>query len=306
MSTCLVNNGHPLVASAASSVGLTPETVRDLLRTRRVRRVFRGVYVDTTVPDTRGLRAAALNLVKPRDAVFYGTTVAFLLGIDAMPPKERFSFVPACIVPHHTSRCRQQTVRCREGYLGEVDLMEVDGLIVTTPLRTTCDMLRTLWRPYALGAADAMAHAGLVTREETMSRVSLLKRYPGIVQARALASLIEPLTESPGESWQRLRLVDAGFPVPKPQFEVRDRFDQLIARLDHAYREARVGMEYDGREWHDDDEGKESDGGKRGYLRDGMGWRIAVGRQENIFGEDPSFEREIGEWLGITPLPRRW
>lgn len=306
MSIELINGGLPFVGSAASSVGLPRAAVRALIQTQRVRRVFRGVYVDVTVPDTRSVRAMALHLVKPPDAVFYGATVAFLLGVDAYPPKDRFTFRPECVVPHHTSRCLQRSVRCKEGYLPAHDLVEVEGLVVTTPVRTTCDMLRSLWRPHAMAAADAMAHAGLVSRGEVTTYISRLKRYPGIVQARALAPLIDPLSESAGESWQRLRLVDAGFPVPLSQFEVFDRFGQPVARLDHAYDGLRVGIEYDGREWHDDERGRSRDAAKREYLCDGMGWRLAVGRQTNVFGEDHSFEQEIGSWIGITPLPRRW
>lgn len=197
-------------------------------------------------------------------------------------------------------------MRCREGYLSSSDLMEVEGLVVTNPVRATCDMLRSLWRPHALAAADAMAHAELVTRKQLMAYIAGLKRYPGIVQARALAALVEPLTESPGESWQRLRLIDAGFPAPEPQYVVLDRFHRFVARLDHAYLEARVGVEYDGREFHEDDVAERRDGKKREYLCDAMGWRLSVGKKERIFGEDPAFEQEIGSWIGIPPLPRRW
>ncbi len=184
--------------------------------------------------------------------------------------------------------------------------MEVNGVIVTTPLRATVDMLRTLWRPHALAAADSMAHAELVTREETMTYVSRLKGYPGIVQARALAAMIEPLAESPGESWQRLRAIDAGLPTPDSQIDVEDRHGRFVARLDNGYRGARIGFEYDGREWHDDDISVEHDDDRRGYLRDVLGWRLLVVKKADVFGDDPSFEQQLGEWLGITTQARRW
>jgi hypothetical protein len=167
-------------------------------------------------------------------------------------------------------------------------------------------MLRTMWRPNAMAAADAMAHAGLVTRGEVMGYVAKMKRYPGIIQARALAALIEPLTESPGESWQRIRLVDAGFPVPEPQVTVKDRLGRIVAILDHGYRAVKIGVDYDGREFHEDDLAVEHDRAKRDYLVNVLGWRLSIGKRKRIFGTDPSFEVEIGGWLGITPLPRRW
>jgi hypothetical protein len=301
-----INDGLPFTGGRSNQLGVSAAEFRDLARTKRIRPLFKGVYVDTRAPDSRSLRAAALMLVKPEDAVFYGPTVAYLLGVDVFPPKDRFNFAPQCVVPHHHARCRRPNVQCREGYLPEEDLMEVDGLIVTTPLRTTADMLRSLWRPHALAAADGMAHAGLVTREETMSYVSRLKGYPGIVQARALAAMIDPLAESPGESWQRLRVIDAGLPTPECQLTVKDRLGRNVARLDNGYRGAKVGFEYDGREWHEDDVAEEHDANRRSYLTDVLGWRLAIAKKAAIFGDDPSFERQIGEWLGITPLPRWW
>jgi len=306
MTDSLINDGQPFVSSRVGALGISRVDLREMLRTHRIRQLFRGVYVDTNVADTRPLRAAALQLVKPDRAVFYGPTVAFLLGVDAFPPRDRYSFRPQCIVPHHGARCRRPYVECREGYLPSADLIEMEGLELTSPLRSTVDMLRSLWRPHALAAGDAMARAGWVTREEVMSYVAKMKRYPGIVQARSLAAMIEPRTESPGESWQRLRLVDAGFPAPEPQLDVLDRIDRFVARLDHAYEDAKVGIEYDGREFHSDDVAKKKDKSKREYLRDVLGWRLSINKKKHILGKDPAFEVEIGAWIGITPLPRRW
>ena len=117
---------------------------------------------------------------------------------------------------------------CREGYLPDRISMETRGTSRHHACGTTADLLRSLWRPHALAAADAMAHAGLVSREEVMSYISTMRRYPGIIQARALARLIEPKTESPGESHQRLRLIDAGFPIPQSQFIVTDLAGFLV------------------------------------------------------------------------------
>lgn len=301
-----INDGQPFLGSECGDIGLTTSALRSLLAARRVRRMLRGVYVDAASPDTRALRAAALHLVKPPDATFYGPTVAFLFGVDAFPPKDRFNFVPQCMVRHHDARCTKALVQCREGYLPEADLMEVEGLLVTTPIRTTVDMLRSLWRPHALAAADAMAHAGLVTQPEVRAYIAPMRKYPGIIQARSLSTMIDPQAESPGESWQRLRLIDAGFPVPLSQIALYDRSGRVIAVLDNGYEELKVGMDYDGREFHDDAKDRRYDDGKRSYCREVLRWRLIIARYETIFGDDPSFEQQVGEWIGLSPEPRRW
>lgn len=197
-------------------------------------------------------------------------------------------------------------MRCRQAKLRPADIAEIDGILLTTPLRTTTDLMRTLYRPYALAAADGFARAGLVPPGRIVHAAHALKGYRGILQARELSLLIDPLADSPGESWQRLRLVDSGMPIPISQFEVVDAFGQR-RYLDHAYPEVLVGVEFDGREFHTDPVDRRHDTERRDYLTEVLGWRIIVARRDDIFGIDTTFEQTVGRLLGIPPrLPRRW
>jgi len=304
--TNLINAGYPFVAREPGAVGLTRKQFRQCVATKQARDVLLGVYVDGRVPDTRELRARALGLVKPPHAVFYGSTVAWLMGVDTYRPRDRFDFVPQCVVPHGTGRCTSALVRCKEGYLPAADIIEINGLAVTTPVRTTADLLRTMYRPHALAAADSMAHAGLVSAAEVQDYLVRLRGYPGIVQGRTLADMIEPMTQSPGESWQRLRLIDAGFPRPHVQIVVTDRMGETLAILDMGYPERLIAAEYDGAGDHTSESDRERDYVRRAQLDERFGWRIAVARQNDIWGEDQSFELTVGSWLGLMPLPRMW
>jgi len=303
----VLNDAQPFLASDLPRLGLNRDRLRALLRAHSVRRCLHRVYVSTDVPDSRELRIAALQRVIPSYGVLYGCTAAWVHAVDTFAPSKRFDLVPQCVVPHGMGRCKTAGVTCVEGYLPAADVTAIGGLRATTPVRTTTDLLRTLRRPYALAAADGMAHAGLIDVGEVTAHLTRLKGFPGIVQARELAALIEPLAESPGESWQRLRLIDAGFPKPRPQHLVRDHKDRIIARLDHGYPESRVGAEYDGREFHEHPEDQANDEGQREYLRRVLGWRIEVADQEATLGRDDAFERTMGAHLGINPhLPRQW
>ena len=131
--------------------------------------------------------------------------------------------------------------------------MEHGGLRMTVPARTTVDGLRRLRRPFALSAADAMARAGWVVRAELDERIDRLRGFPGVVQARSLVRLVDPETAWPGESWTKLRLVDAGCPIPRSQLWIVDVKGRRAA-LDLGYEHAKVGCEYDGREVHTLDE----------------------------------------------------
>jgi hypothetical protein len=70
-----------------------------------------------------------------------------------------------------------------------------------------------------------------------------------MARVRRLASVLAlaaPGAESPMETRLRLALVRAGLPVPVLQHRVSDRAGALVARLDLAYVESRLGIEYDG------------------------------------------------------------
>jgi very-short-patch-repair endonuclease len=67
-----------------------------------------------------------------------------------------------------------------------------------------------------------------------------------------VAELVDPGAESVQESRLRVRLVLAGLPRPVTQFVV-ERDGRFVARLDLAWPDLRVAVEYDGL-WHGDPE----------------------------------------------------
>jgi hypothetical protein len=301
----LLNDGFPFTTQQARDLAMTPRQVRNAVHEGQLRREFRNVYVDAKVPDSRTGRLRAVKLVMPGGAVACSETAAWLYGLDVFAPGQRHRFEPSFLVEHSRTKVEHVGTAGRQAILHSDDVDFIDGLYVTTPVRTVSDLLRRMYRPYALAAADAFAHAGLVTPDEVVEYVARLKGYRGIVQARSLAYIIEPLTQSPGESWQRLRMLDAGFPPPQPQFEVVDEFGRSFF-IDLPYPERLIGSEFDGREFHTDTEHLLHDQERRTYLSDVYGWRWVIGTRERIFGTDTSFEDELGALLGMTPIARWW
>jgi len=172
------NDAQPFLASDLPRLGLSRDRLRALLREHRVRRCLHRVYVSTDVPDSRELRIAALRRVIPSYGVLYGCTAAWVHAVDTFAPSKRFDLVPQCVVPHGMGRCKTAGVKCVEGYLPTAEVTEIGGLRATTPVRTTTDLLRTLRRPYALAAADGMAHAGLIKVGEVTAHLTRLKGFP--------------------------------------------------------------------------------------------------------------------------------
>jgi len=302
----LVNNGSPFHCRAAAMLGFTPKQLRLAVRGQILRRPLHSVYIDNRVLDTREVRLACLVLVMPEHAVVWGRTAAWLWGIDAFAPDEQLLLVPECIVPHHQGRPAYADVRVVEGYLAPDAITNMGGVRVTTALRTALDLARRLPRPMALAALDAFAHARLVTLVDLKAGLRLLRHHPGIRQARELVALTEPATESVGESWLRLRIIDAGFPHPEPQIRLYDRGVERY-RLDLGFRSLRIGLEYDGELYHGALDQRTHDEQRRMMIKRDFGYDVFSFGRGDVLGRVPTVELTVGELLSLEPqLPRRW
>jgi very-short-patch-repair endonuclease len=126
------------------------------------------------------------------------------------------------------------------------DVMVVDGVPVTTPLRTGLDLGRLLKRTDALVAVDALLHADLFTLAEFGAAAVRVEKLRGVVQLRWVAENAEPKSASPMETRLRLRIVDGGLPRPQAQVEVRDEWGQTLFFIDLGYEDVKLGLEFDG------------------------------------------------------------
>ena len=120
-----------------------------------------------------------------------------------------------------------------------------------------------------------------------------------MVQLRELARLVDARSESHMESRTRLRVIDAGFPPPDPQVWVYDEAGAPRYRLDLAWPELKVAIEYDGEEYHGPEQAR-ADRVRRAWLA-AHGWTVIVVRRAQILGRSDAFERAVGEALGMAP-----
>ncbi len=74
------------------------------------------------------------------------------------------------------------------------------------------------------------------------------------------------------ESEARLAMIDGGLPIRELQYEIRDGNGEL-RRLDFAWPEQRVAVEYDGVDWHSSPEAMRRDRRRAAALMD-VGWVV--------------------------------
>lgn len=206
----------------------------------RYKRLFPDIHVTADAEeDLTQLSMAAHELVAPH-GVLAGYSAAEILGASCAPLGAPAEVV--MIDGHRRRSTPRLTVRRDE--VDAHDLATVRGMRLTTPAATAAHLAR--WAPSlteAVVAVDALAHrygldpAAVVTGPAGARRMS---RLPDVIR------LAEPLSESPMETRIRLAIVFAALPLPVSQHPV------VVAgrsfRLDLAYPELMLAIEYNGRE----------------------------------------------------------
>jgi hypothetical protein len=278
----------PFTQDQARALGVSQHAFEQMVRHGLVRRVVRGVYAAAQAPDDTLLRAAALALIVPPTAVVADRTAAWLHGVDILPRSAVIKPPPISIVHVDDTRVRRPEVDGRRRGLVPSDITAVHGVRVTTALRTALDLGRLLWRFDALAAIDGFLRIG-VPHELLIAEIGRFKGFRGVIQLRALAPLGDPRSESVAESALRLFWYDAGLPKPVLQWWICADNGVPVYRLDIADPDVRYGAEYDGEEFHTEDEDREHDEGRRDWMRRERDWTIDPFTKAHVYapGADP-------------------
>ncbi|MET9271832.1 hypothetical protein [Kribbella sp. NPDC003557] len=255
-----------------------------------IRPVMKGVYVDYRVPDSQQLRADALRLLTPPEAVVCGPAAAWLHGIDTT------ALGPAELVEAQWTRTAEDTVA-------------VHGLRTLSPIASAVELAMRLPRPFALSAVDAFLRTGKADLWALRAASAAHERHSGYRQSQEVLRWADRRAASPGESWLRLRLIDAGF--GKPELQVPVSGPARDYRLDLGYPERpvdgrRLGLEYDSDAWHSSTKQQLKDETRRTEL-ESLGWHVISVRRTDLWGSYPALELAVGGFLCQEPrLPRRW
>lgn len=259
----LLDQQGGVVTSAQVLKFLTRRQLDAQLRYGLLHKVWYGIYGRGEV-DTQ-LRLRGLDLATDtRVAVCLGTAAA-VHGFDTEEPTDLHVLNP----PGQQLRSTDGlVVHRREG----APLTETAGRLVTTPAWTAIEVGRGLRRPRALATLDAALRTGTCSRSEMERAIRQQAGRRGIVAVRDLLPLASPLAESPMESEARLMMIDGGVAPHVLQYEIVDRNYQTW-RVDFAWPDQRLAVEYDGLAWHSGPEALVYDRRRRAALQE-VGWVV--------------------------------
>jgi hypothetical protein len=252
------------VASSAQVLNyLTRRGFEAAVNCGALERLWQGIYCRGEPNDTIRLRGLDFSCGRPVP-VCLGTAAA-LHGFDTEEPADLHVLSP----PGCRLRSADElVVHRRDG----APLVKVGERLATSPSWTAVEVARSLRRPRALATLDAALRSGTCSRPELWMAAVEQSRRRGIVAVRDLIPLADGRAESPMESEARLAMMDGGLPIRELQYEIRDGNGEL-RRLDFAWPEQRVAVEYDGLDWHSSPEAMRRDRRRAAALMD-IGWVV--------------------------------
>lgn len=133
------------------------------------------------------------------------------------------------------------------GKLRSDESVEVNGVLVTSAMRTVIDLMALLDTEHSLPTVDAAFRSGVVDLELLEADLETKRFWPGTNNAIIVTRLADGRAGSIAESRTRHLCWRYGLPRPEIQYDVRTPDGRLIGTVDLAWPEYGVFVEFDGR-----------------------------------------------------------
>ena len=295
---------RPFHRTEAAAEGVSDRQLAAWCRAGLLSHPLRGVYHAAQLPAGLDLRLACLRLVVPEDAVVTDRTAGWLHGASmVLAPNDHLVVPRVSLFRPSGYRLRNALATSGERSFLADEVVELGGVRVTSPLRTTCDLGRMWHREMAFCAMEAMARTGAVDLAELVD-VAVSSRYRGyryVTILRDLAPRVDGKTQSPPEGIILLRWDDCpDLPRPRPQVPVPSPEGGWYY-VDVGVETLRYGAEYDGVEWHGP-ERRKSDADRREWMTKEHHWFIDVFERRDVFGRTSNVERRLHEGVRAQRL----
>jgi hypothetical protein len=143
---------------------------------------------------------------------------------------------------------REAGVAQHGGQITPNEVVQVDGVAVTSATRTALDMTMIADIEHCLPIIDFLLHVEATSHQELRKGAGRRDVWPSTLATHLAVRLADGRRESVGESRSGYLFWRGGLPAPEPQFKVRDSTGRVVARVDFAWPELGVFLEFDGKE----------------------------------------------------------
>ncbi len=235
----------------ALRIGCTDRILRRARSEKVIHRVRHGAYAFTDVWESLTERErhvlsarAVLRQAKTQLALSH-TTAAVVLGAPLWGVS--LDVVHVSRLDHRAGRKEAGVVQHR-GVIRDHEIVEVGGLLVTSPTRTALDLTTIYDASRSLPVLDHFLHHKLTTKQNLLVGARAMTRWPNTLGTDLVVTLADGRRESIGESRTFHMMWLGGLPPAEPQFKIRRANGGVIARVDFAWPELGVWLEFDGKE----------------------------------------------------------
>jgi hypothetical protein len=251
-------------------IAVDPDDVLTALRSCRLRRIQRGIYLPRRIEATPLVLARAALLSSGAVGAVPSHQTAARVHQIAVPEQDRVQHVT---VTREQRRRNRPDLHFHTRSLGCGEVEKRDGVPVTSIARTLADLTTSLERLRAVWALDDALRRGLCAKADISAVIERWRGGAGCLSARERLEEADGVAESILETAGRLALRDRRVPLPVPQYELWASDGTLVARLDGAYLREKVALEFDGADPHGLPEAVFRDRWRQNALLE-LGWTV--------------------------------
>jgi len=270
--------------------GLSRRAIERRIRKGELVRVLRGVYRVGGAPRDHAQELMAAVLYAGTGCAVSGGAAARLHRFPRLGSKE--------IEVSSRRNLRRGGFGVRRMKLGPREITQVQGLPVTTPLRTLVDLAESANEDDLRSVVDHLLREGIYSGQELAERLS---RY----HSRGVATLRRILsgyarggaTESELEAKFLDRVREWDLPMPEKQ---RPEYaDGVLRRLDFSWPSRKIVAEVDGYRFHSDPAAFERDRRRNNSLV-AKGWRVLHVTDDALEHDQERLYSQLSSMLGET------
>ena len=149
--------------------------------------------------------------------------------------------------PDGRTQRREAHVRSHRGLLLDGDVVESNGLLVTSPARAALEYTTIADVEHSLVEIDDLLHRKLVELSAVRARYAAMAQWPGTLITDLVLRLADARSESVGETRARYLVWSQGLPPPEVNYPIYDEHGREVARVDLAWPQYGLFLEFDGK-----------------------------------------------------------
>jgi hypothetical protein len=230
--------------------GHCDRTIRKLVADGVLVRLRPGAYADRKTHSD--LDAAGQHGLKARAVYQQARTKVVLSHTSGLPEYDAPTW-GLDLTDVHVTRCDEKAGRHEAGVhqhcgqLLEGDVVERHGMQVMTPPRLALEATIVGSAEAGLIVVNHFLHTRMTTEEELLERYAVMEHWPNTLRTGLVLHRADARIETVGESRTWHLILSAGLPTPIPQYPIRDKSGRVIHRVDFAWPELGVFLEFDGK-----------------------------------------------------------